>query len=241
MNYLVFNLFSIQQNINTLLIQKLSSLSAFSFITALIGGIFTSISPCVVSSIPVATVYLNQKRNKLYHTFTLFAGISTSLIGIGLLSIFIKKYTWAFLGTIPFLWPILFITMGLIVLNIIPGNLPLINENRLTTTQTSKINIIDSYLLGILLGVTMSPCSTPITITLFAWITSTQKYIEGFYLLCTYTIGYILPLLILIISFNNLKIINLMSKKSYIVTNIIGCMTLTTGSYSLFRELLILL
>ena len=241
MNSFTVNLFLVQQNINTILINKLSHISTLSFLTAFIGGIFTSISPCVVSSIPIAVVYLNQKKRKLYHILVLFTGICTSFLGAGIISLFIKQYTWIFLEKIPFLWSIFLIVIGLSVLNIIPTNILLFNTTKFTIKQKNQIHLFDSYLLGIVLGITISPCSTPITITLLAWILSTQNYIEGFYLLFAYTIGYIMPLIVLIISFNNLQTINIMSKKSYIITNMIGCMTLTIGSYSLFKEFLVLL
>nr|YP_009314020.1 Thiol:disulfi de interchange protein [Izziella formosana]SCW22274.1 Thiol:disulfi de interchange protein [Izziella formosana] len=240
MTSIILTLFSAQQEINNLLIQKLNHLSIFSFIIAFTGGLLTSVSPCIVSSIPIVAIYLNQQEYRFYHTTFLFAGILTSFLGIGISSLFIKQYTWSFLGTIPFLWPALFIVIGLGVLNIIPINV-LSSNNIITSKDDHNTTVLNSYLLGTIVGVTISPCSTPITITLLAWITATQQYIEGLYLIFIYSIGYMIPLLILVLSLKNLSIVHLMSQNSYIITYIMGCITLTVGSYSLFKEFLVLL
>ncbi len=234
------NLFFAQQLINNMLIGQITTSSSFSFIAAFIGGLFTSISPCVLSSIPIATLYIHQRSNKISNTTTLIGGITTSLLSIGLISIFIKKYTWSFIGAIPLLWPLLLTIIGLNLLELVPLNLFKNPTNYLQDTH--KYNeIINTYFLGIALGITISPCSTPITITILAWISITQKYINGLYLLFMYTLGYIMPLLLSIISLNNFQIVTTVSQKSYIITNILGFTTISIGSYSLFKELLVLI
>nr|YP_009314635.1 Thiol:disulfi de interchange protein [Neoizziella asiatica]SCW23090.1 Thiol:disulfi de interchange protein [Neoizziella asiatica] len=240
MNNFTLNLFSIQQSINNILIEQITTSSGLSFVGAFLGGLFTSIGPCVLGSIPIATLYINQRSKKVYNTVILTGGIATSLLSIGAISIFIKQYTWSFIRTIPLLWPILLTIIGLNLLDIMPFTL--FNTSKHDWHDTNKNNnIFYTYFLGFALGITISPCSTPITITILAWITTTQQYINGLYLLLMYTVGYITPLILSILSLNNFQRINILSKKSYIITNVLGFTTISIGSYSLFKELFVIL
>nr|YP_009315046.1 Thiol:disulfi de interchange protein [Titanophycus setchellii]SCW23501.1 Thiol:disulfi de interchange protein [Titanophycus setchellii] len=234
-------IFSAQQFINDILINTINKPSGISFVAAFMGGLFTSISPCVLSSIPIATLYINQRQNKILSTAALCSGLITSLLSIGLISIFIKQYAWSILGKIPLLWPLLITLIGLNLLEIMPIGIFETDNSQWHHTQKSQRGLITTYLFGIALGVTISPCSTPITITLISWISITQKYVIGIYLLMIYIIGYITPLLISIISFNNFSIISKISKKSYIIVNILGFSSISIGSYSLLKEVLLLL
>nr|YP_009312794.1 Thiol:disulfi de interchange protein [Helminthora furcellata]SCW21048.1 Thiol:disulfi de interchange protein [Helminthora furcellata]SCW23908.1 Thiol:disulfi de interchange protein [Helminthora furcellata] len=235
-NNFTTNLYSIQQFVNILLINQITQISFFSFISAFVGGIFTSISPCVLSSIPIAALYINRKTNKIYNTSILISGLCSSLLGIGVFSILLKPYASIILEKIPFIWPILITSVGMSLLGITATN-PFTGNINNKSTQKHKDSTLNTYLLGLGLGITISPCSTPITITLIAWINTTQNYTIGLSLLLIYTIGYILPLLISIVSLNTFGIINKLSQNSSIIMNTLGCMTITVGSYSLCKEL----
>nr|YP_009315657.1 Thiol:disulfi de interchange protein [Trichogloeopsis pedicellata]SCW24315.1 Thiol:disulfi de interchange protein [Trichogloeopsis pedicellata] len=233
-----FNLYTIQQYINQILVSQLSTISLVSLITTFTGGVFTSISPCVISSIPFAVLYINRTHHKTPETLTLITGICSSLFTIGLITLTLKKYSWIILGTTPFFWPLVVIILGLSLLEIIPITKNIETMN-LTYNQAKKqFSFIQTYAIGVSLGITISPCSTPITITIFGWISTTQQYITGLILLLVYVLGYITPILISILSFNNFNILNLLSKNSYIIMNVLGSITITSGSYSLFKEVL---
>nr|YP_009313613.1 Thiol:disulfi de interchange protein [Helminthocladia australis]SCW21867.1 Thiol:disulfi de interchange protein [Helminthocladia australis] len=235
------NLYSLQQYINEVFISQINNKSLTSLLTAFIGGIFTSISPCVLSSLPVTTLYVNNTNNKITSTVTIVAGISTSLLCIGIASTVIKKQYWHIAGTIPWISPILIIIVGMSLLDVIPigylgqgVNAGYLQNNRINSWQKT-------YFIGLVMGLAMSPCSTPITITLLAWINTTKQYSTGIYLLLTYIIGYITPLIISIISFDSFAKIKLLSKYSSSSIYLIGCIIIATGSFSLFKEIFKLL
>nr|YP_009313817.1 Thiol:disulfi de interchange protein [Hommersandiophycus borowitzkae]SCW22071.1 Thiol:disulfi de interchange protein [Hommersandiophycus borowitzkae] len=236
MNYFDLNIYSIQQNINWFLIKQVNHLSLTNLLITFTGGIFTSISPCVLSSIPVATLYINTTKHKIYNTLILIAGISSAILSIGTITILLKRYSWQIFGAVPFLWPMTIIIIGLSLLEIISINNIDLTKHKQFGYQDS---FLQTYIIGIGLGLSISPCSTPITMTLIAWINTTEKYVQGFILLLLYVVGYITPIIISIISLKNLEKLIYLSKKSYIIINILGCITVTSGSYYLFKEILI--
>ena len=237
MTDLTITIFSTQQLINAKLINAITNASIFSFLIAFTGGLFTSISPCILSSIPVAVLYINQRKNKFVSTGLLLAGIITALLGIGFISIFLKQFTWPLVSKIPLIWPIIIVFLGLNLLEILQVKAFKGQQNKWYNGEQNQTDM-RTYFLGVALGITLSPCSTPITITLIAWISATKQYMTGIYLLFMYTFGYIMPLLISIISINNLNTVQMISRKSYIIVNILGFTTIGTGSYAIFKEIL---
>nr|YP_009314429.1 Thiol:disulfi de interchange protein [Liagoropsis maxima]SCW22683.1 Thiol:disulfi de interchange protein [Liagoropsis maxima] len=238
MNQLNLIMYSVQQYTNTIFVQQVNQLTPISCITAFFGGTITSISPCVVSCIPIASMYINNNENKTNNTLCLLSGIGTSLSFIGISTIWLKKSYWYFFNAVPFIWPIIVIGLGLSLLKIINLNLLITSPNFNRKLSFNINSFIKTYILGCSLGLTISPCSTPLIITLISWINATENYIQGICLLFIYILGYIAPITICIISIDSIKQINQLGSTSDKLIPWIGSITLATGTFSLVKEIL---
>nr|SCW22889.1 Thiol:disulfi de interchange protein [Nemalion sp. H.1444] len=237
LNQLQTTLYSIQQHVITILINQTNNITLISVITAFGGGLITSVSPCVVYSIPFVAVYVNRHTKKRINLVFLISGICTSLLIIAMSSIIVKRSYWNLFNKVPFLWPIVIIILGLSLLNLIKINLFTSEKGvKLTKVDTSN-SFIATYCVGFSLGITISPCSTPITVGLLAWINSTQNYFVGSLLLLIYLLGYATPLIMTSLSLTNINQLMRLSRTSTKVIPIAGCTTIIVGSFSLFKEI----
>nr|YP_009312997.1 Thiol:disulfi de interchange protein [Dermonema virens]SCW21251.1 Thiol:disulfi de interchange protein [Dermonema virens] len=237
MNNILVNMYSLQSSINTLLINNINHISLASSVTAFTGGVLTSISPCVISSLPIATLYINSKSNKISSTVTMFTGILTSFLSIGIISILLRDKYWQLAGSLPLISPFFLIIIGMSLIGAIP--ISFLDNTNISVIKKYELHNPwqQAYFTGLGIGLAISPCSTPITITLLAWINSTENYITGIYLLLIYLCGYMMPFVVLIISINNFPQIKILSKYSSISVSVVGCIIMTTGSFTLFKEI----
>nr|YP_009313409.1 Thiol:disulfi de interchange protein [Galaxaura rugosa]SCW21663.1 Thiol:disulfi de interchange protein [Galaxaura rugosa] len=238
LNLLQLYLYSIKQQINNILIDQLNQITFLSIFTIFIGGLFTSFSPCMISSLPLTVIYIKETKQKTIDIIVFLIGISSSLFFIGITALFLKEKYWNLFNSIPFIWSFFIILLGFNLLNII--SLPNTFNYKLNT-QFINSQLIQSYITGVSIGIGISPCSTPILITLIIWITTTQKLIIGFSLLVIYILGYILPIIISIIYFKKLLNSNFFQTIWIKTVKIIGCLTLSTGFFLLSHEILLII
>jgi cytochrome c-type biogenesis protein len=86
------------------------------------------------------------------------------------------------------------ILMGLNLLEALPLQLP--NWGGMDWISKDLPEGVRSYLIGLTFGLVASPCSTPVLITLLAWVTETKDPVLGGVLLLSYTVGYVAPLVL---------------------------------------------
>nr|ARO91050.1 thiol:disulfide interchange protein [Flintiella sanguinaria] len=187
----------------------MNNMSMTSISIILLTGIISGINPCTISIIPVYLNYLNNKKYSPLYSIGLFTvGIATSITLIGTTSIVIgessKDYIY-YLGSISGL---IIITMGLTTLGFFSFSLKLFknkkNTNKNTTYLKDKLSKANPYLNGIIFGFTLSSCSTPTLVTTTLWIINTKKIIIGACFTFLYSIGYIIPILCLSLTLQNL-------------------------------------
>nr|YP_010873082.1 Thiol:disulfi de interchange protein [Nemalion vermiculare]WGV34367.1 Thiol:disulfi de interchange protein [Nemalion vermiculare] len=236
-NQLPTILYTVQQYITTVLISQTNNITLLSILTAFISGLVTSASPCVVYSIPFMAIYVNRHRKKRINLIFLISGICTSLLLIAVSSVILKKNYWNLFSKVPLLWPITIIILGFSLLNLIKLNFLRNKKDVQLPKYLIKNSFVATYWVGFSLGITISPCSTPITIALIAWINTTQNYFVGLVLLLIYLLGYVTPLIMTSLSLTNVDQLMKLSNRSIKVVPIIGCITITIGSFSLFKEI----
>jgi cytochrome c-type biogenesis protein len=194
-------LYDMEQFLNSLLVAQIYDFSTTSFITILVGGLLTSLSPCMFSSLPITIAYLNKQRSTKWTKYLFLLGIITSLVIIGLLAVLAKDSYWKLLSRTPLIIPISTIVIGLSLLNLLDFKFKYPTSLRTTRATNFMSNpLIEPYFLGVSTGLAVSPCSTPILMTLIIWITTTQNFILGVSFVFIYSIGYITPVIACIIS-----------------------------------------
>ncbi|MGF1488718.1 MAG: cytochrome c biogenesis protein CcdA [Prochloraceae cyanobacterium] len=191
--------YQLQQFANSLVNNQLSHLSPLSIGIIFLAGLFTSLTPCMLSMLPITIGYIGgyeaDNRLKAAAQSAWFAsGLATTLAALGILAASVGKVYGQIGIGLPILVSLVAIIMGLNLLEILPLQLP-----NLGGTDWIKADFppaVRSYLLGLTFGLVASPCSTPVLASLLAWIASQQNLILGGVLLLSYTVGYVAPLIL---------------------------------------------
>nr|UEQ11991.1 cytochrome c biogenesis protein transmembrane region [Kumanoa mahlacensis] len=194
----VFTIYEMQHQINSSLIKEMNHINFFGFMLVFTGGILNSLSPCMFSSIPLIISYLPTQKNNIYINFSFLFGIITSILTIGISIILIKVHSIDKLNNIKLLSSVLYFIIGLNILEILSLDLPVHLIGKIQPTD--KKHLIFTYIFGISIGFNISSCNTPILTSLVLWITHTKNILLGISFLGIYTLGYLSPILLYIIS-----------------------------------------
>ncbi len=192
-------LYELEQFANSLVSNQLTHLSLISVGIIFAAGLLTSLTPCMLSMLPITIGYIGgyetKSRLQAAAQSTWFAlGLATTLAGLGIIAAFVGKvYGQVGIG-LPIIVSVIAILMGLNLLEALPLQLP--SFGGLEWISKDLPEGVRSYLIGLTFGVVASPCSTPVLATLLAWIATTQDLVLGGVLLISYTAGYVAPLIL---------------------------------------------
>lgn len=231
-------IYNSQHFINTITLYQLNHVNATSFSFIFLSGLFTSLSPCIISILPVCILYISGENhelnpiNKIKNLVLFCLGTISSFTTLGIVATLITKTYSQFFNGIPIISAIIIIYMGLNLLNIVP--LTSTNFNGFANNNNYNVKM---YLSGIGVGIAISSCSTPIFVTLLVWINSTQKFFTGLFFILIYSTGYIFPIIIgSIFSSAFLKLTHF-SFWNNLWAPFSGTILLSAGTFSLFSSL----
>ncbi len=192
-------LYSLQQFANGLVDSQLNHLTVFSVGIILLTGLLTSLTPCMLSMLPLTVAYIGGYESKGKFSsfvqsvyFALGLASTLAVLGVGA-AIFGKVYGQIGIG-LPILVSAIAIIMGLNLLEIIPLRFP--DWGGTDWIKDKFSDGVRSYLLGVTFGLVASPCSTPVLITLLAYIANSQNILLGTVFLLSYAVGYVSPLVL---------------------------------------------
>jgi cytochrome c-type biogenesis protein len=237
LNYQLYNL---AQWSNNLVLNQLTHLNFISIGIIFLTGLLTSLTPCMLSMLPITIGYIGGyeakgKLQALIQSSWFALGLATTLAGLGILAASLGKVYGQIGIILPIIVSIFAIIMGLNLLELISLNFP-----SLGNTDWIKKDFppaIRSYLLGLTFGLIASPCSTPVLATLLAWIITTQDLILGGGLLLAYTAGYVFPLILAGTFTATIKNILELRRWSSLINPISGVLLLGFGVFSLLSRL----
>ena len=178
---------------------QLNHVSLLSLSVVALAGLLTSLSPCLLSMLPIMVGYMggydsDTRQEAVLRSASFALGLATTLALLGLAAgLFGFVYGQVAVG-LPILVSLIAILMGLNLLGILQLSLPCINGPTLYNWNVP--DWLKAYGLGLTFGIVASPCSTPVLATLLAWISSTQNPLLGSALLLAYAVGYVTPLVL---------------------------------------------
>lgn len=175
----------------------LQETSLITFVAIYVAGILTSISPCVLSMVPVLVGFIGgysqPSRLKAFSMSGAFVlGLATTFALLGIIA--------ASLGTIfgqigkgwYYFISVISIVMGFNLLGVINFRFP-----ALKVVPPKVSGFLGAYMVGLLFGIVASPCATPILVAILALVSAKGEIGSGAALLFVYGLGHGMPLLII--------------------------------------------
>lgn len=192
-------LYQLEQFANTLVSNQLTHLSLFSIGIIFLAGLLTSLTPCMLSMLPITIGYIGgyeaKSRLQAAAQSTWFAlGLATTLAGLGIIAATLGKVYGQIGIGLPIVVSIIAILMGLNLLEALPLQLPDWGSTEWISQELPQS--VRAYCIGLSFGLVASPCSTPVLASLLGWVASTKDLILGAALLLSYTAGYVTPLIL---------------------------------------------
>ncbi len=179
--------------------EAVGSFSPAAFIAVYAGGVLTSVSPCILTMIPVIVGYIGgysgQGEKSKFKGFTLslffVLGLSVTFAVFGVVAVMLGKI----FGQIGDIWYYILaavaVIMGLQLLGVINIRFPTLKR-----LPVRKGGLLPSFLIGMMFGLVASPCATPVLAVIIAYVASTGNFYYGAALLFVYGLGHGLPLII---------------------------------------------
>lgn len=219
---------------------QLTHLSIVSLGIIFLAGLVTSLTPCMLSMLPITVGYIGgyESEGKLQAAAqsSWFAlGLATTLAALGILATTIGKVYGQIGVGLPIFVSLVAIAMGLNLLEILPLKFPSLGATDWIGEDLPRG--LRSYLLGLTFGLIASPCSTPVLATLLTWVATTQNLVLGGGLLIAYALGYVTPLVIAGTFTASIKKILELRRWSSWINPVSGALLLGFGIFSLLSRL----
>ncbi|MGB3493936.1 MAG: cytochrome c biogenesis protein CcdA [Elainellaceae cyanobacterium] len=192
-------LYQLEQFADSVVANQLNHLSFSSVGIIFAAGLLTSLTPCMLSMLPITVGYIGGYESKgrgqaATQSLWFALGLATTLAIMGVVAAIAGRvYGQVGIG-LPIVVSVIAILMGLYLLEALPIPLPSLGDTEWIGDRWPRG--VRSYLLGLTFGLVASPCSTPVLATLLAWVASTQDPLLGSALLLAYTAGYVAPLIL---------------------------------------------
>ena len=212
-----------------------NNFSLLTFLIIFIGGVATSISPCVLSMIPIVIGYVGGYAEKsrlrgFMMSLMMVFGLSTTFAILGIIAASLGK-VFGQIGTgWLYLVGLVAIIMGLQLMGVININFPTMKK-----LPIKPHGLGGAFLAGMFFGLVMSPCATPVLAVIITYVASKGQPIYGAALLFIYGIGHGLPLLIVGTFTAMVKNIQRLQKYTHFVTIFSGAILVILGLYIFIR------
>lgn len=238
---LQLKLYELAQLSNQLVQTQLTHISWVSIAVILMAGLLTSLTPCMLSMLPITIGYIGgyeteNRGQAALQSMWFSLGLATTLAGLGIVASFVGQVYGQIGFGLPIIVSVIAILMGLNLLEALPLQLPSFDTIEWIPKQIP--HSLKSYLLGLTFGLVASPCSTPVLATLLAWVSTTGDIVLGGVLLLAYAVGYVAPLVLAGTFTATLKKLLELRKWSSWITPTSGVLLVGFGVFSLLFRLL---
>lgn len=217
------------------------------------GGLLASISPCILSMLPVNLSYIGtreitSRRDALIKASAFVLGVVTVLSVLGVFSslagfVFVKYrgYFYLLVGAI-------IVLMGLTLAGIIHIPLPQnrwlrtpgmtkVSSNPATSSgrQTIQSTFIGPYSVGLTFALVSSPCTSPVMISVLSAAAATGSQVQSIFVMASYAIGYTAIIFLASLFTGLAKQTRMLLTHSKLVVNLASAVLLVAGVYYLIN------
>ena len=240
LDFLQTQLYLLERFAERVVTTQLDRLSIVSIGVIFLAGLVTSLTPCMLSMLPITVGYIggyeSEGRLQAAIQSSWFAlGLATTLAILGIVATTIGKVYGQIGVGLPIVVSLVAIAMGLNLLEIVSFRFPSLGATDWISDDLPRG--LRSYLIGLTFGLIASPCSTPVLATLLTWVATTQNLVLGAGLLIAYAIGYVMPLVIAGTFTASIKKILELRRWSSWINPISGGLLLAFGIFSLLSRL----
>jgi cytochrome c-type biogenesis protein len=212
------------------------------FLLVFMEGILSLFSPCILPILPVYLSILSNSSIKnlkdgqikffnssLFKNTVLFVlGISTTFFILGSSVSILNYFFMTNKNIILIISGIVIILMGLFYLGWI--DIPVLQRQRQFKVNTKEMKPLTAYLLGFSFSFGWTPCIGPILSSVLIMASTSDSVLTGNLLILVYTIGFILPFILIAIFYSKLfRILDKIQLHLDILQKIAGTLLLVTG------------
>lgn len=205
-------------------------------------GILSLFSPCIL---PVIPVYLSMLSNSnvqslkdeevkfinsslLRNTILFVLGVSTTFFILGSSVSILNYFFTANKKMIILIGGILIIIMGIFYMGYI--NIPFLQKEKKIHIKINEMKPVTAYILGFIFSFGWTPCVGPMLSSVLIMASASKNVLTGNVLILIYTIGFILPFIIITIFYSKLyKFLDVIKSHINIVQKIGGAVLIASG------------
>jgi len=160
-------------------------------LVAIFAGFISFASPCTLPIIPafVAYSFKSSKKNIKGMTIAFFLGLSILFTSMGMSASFIGTFLKQHLQVFSSIAGIALMLFGIYIIS---GG----GFSGLKVKNTRPTSYLGSFLFGVILGISWTPCVGPILVSILLLASTTRTVLNGGLLLFMYSFGFAIPLLL---------------------------------------------
>ncbi len=213
------------------------------YATALLAGVVSILSPCVLPLLPGVVAYSTEK-NKLV-PLAIVLGLAASFTTMGIASAIFGSFLMDYIDYLKLASGILILFMGLYILSRTVEDivlriwqfLPFSRVSHPGAVGIDETSLFGGLVLGASLGIVWMPCVGPMLASILMLVAQDGRVLYGASLLLTYSIGLAVPMLVIAYSSNLLTTqLKTVSKYTFLIRKIAGTILILAGLYFLSQS-----